>query len=222
MGRRTDIDWPAIEVDVKLGMISMRQIARKHKVAESNLRARAKREEWQRGEGDAVRVATKAALSAANTARAQEIGAEIGAQQARLYEGGLREIAWGAAEVAAEHQAVARSAMKAAVDLLRLIEAASQVNDVIAFELEQCRVSDRARAAAIDKLLGLRSRVEMLDRWAGAFSKLASTEREAHGMNSSEQHSSLDELLIRIANEREQGSEPATDANAGVTDRRIT
>jgi hypothetical protein len=210
MGRRTDIDWGAVQVDVSLGAVSMRQIAKKHGIAESNLRAKAHREGWSRGTGEAVRQATQQALAATAMAKATQIGAEIGAEQVRLYEAGLKEATLTAVEVSREHQMAARRGMAAALGLLSELEVAAQIKDLIASEVEACRVDDAARAAAIDKLLGLRARVESLDRIAGALSKFTAMEREAHGMDEAEQRSDIDEFLLKIHADRQSRQERAT------------
>jgi hypothetical protein len=62
MGRRSDIDWEAIERDYRIGQLSLRQIAEKHEVTLSAIVRRAKKYEWVRDLSDQVRAQTKAAL----------------------------------------------------------------------------------------------------------------------------------------------------------------
>jgi hypothetical protein len=211
MGRRSDIDWLAVQADVRLGALGIRQIAKKHGIAESNLRNKAQREGWERGDGAAVRAAAIEADAAVAAARAKEIGAEIGAEQVRLYEAGLRKATLTAVEVAAEHQAAARKGMELAVDLLAELQLASQIKDLIGIEAQSCREDDAARAAAIDRLLGVRGRAETLDRLAGALAKLTAVEREAHDMNKVDQPNDMDQFLLRMHEDRELKARQAKD-----------
>jgi hypothetical protein len=142
-------------------------------------------------------------MDVAATASVQTIGAQIGAERARLYEVGLKKATLTAVEVASEHQGTVRRAMKLAQDLLAELECATELKELTAIEVAACRDDDAARAAAIDKMLGARGRVETLDRWAGTLAKLTAVEREAHGMNTNEQRTSMDDLLIRLAAERD-------------------
>jgi hypothetical protein len=88
--------------------------------------------------------------------------------------------------------------------LLNELEAASRAHALIQDEISRCRIDDPSRGALIDKLLGVKPRVEALDRWAAATAKIVGMEREAHGMNSPDSGSSeIDNLLRRIASERD-------------------
>lgn len=62
MGRRTDIDWEAIERDYRCGQLSIRQIAERHNVAVSAITRRSKKEEWSRDLSAEVAKQTKAKL----------------------------------------------------------------------------------------------------------------------------------------------------------------
>jgi hypothetical protein len=203
LGRRSDINWPAVQADYALGALPVRQIARLHGIAESNLRVKAEREQWTRGTGEAVREATREALKTASDQRARKIGEEIGAEQARRFEEHLYDAAMPASVVQLQHQLAARRGMDVAMRLLQELETATKLRDVIEAEVAACREDDQARAALIDRLLGLRALIESMDKWASACSKITNLEREAHGMNSEERRSDVDDLLLKIAAERE-------------------
>ena len=79
-GRRSDIDWEAVERDYRIDKHTNRQLCTKYGIADSGLRKRAKEKGWQKDLTHAVCVATKAALIAEKLARAEIIGAQIGAQ----------------------------------------------------------------------------------------------------------------------------------------------
>lgn len=205
MGRRSDIDWPAVQADYALGALPIRRIALKHAISDSNLRRRAEREQWERGNGDAVRAATQEALKVAANERARKIGEEIGAEQAQRFEEDLYQAAMPASEVQLQHQLAARRGMDVAMNLLKELEVAARQRAIIEAEIAACRENDAARAALIEKLLGVRALIESMDKWASAFAKITSAERQAHDMNSEHQKSDIDALLLKIAAEQAKG-----------------
>ena len=204
MGRRSDIDWNAVEVDFRVGLVPVRAIARKFQISDSNLRARARREGWTRADGEAARVAVRTAAAAATRQQAQEIGAAIGAEQAQQMRQSAIDVVLSATEVHLEHRRASRRAVAVAMGLLAELEVAANAGELLAAEVAQCQADDPGRAAVVDKLLGLRGRVETLDRWASAFARLTSAERESIDADGEGKQSTLDELLIKIAKEREQ------------------
>lgn len=62
MGRRSDIDWEAIERDYSIGQLSLRQLAKKHEVTLSSITRKIKKDEWTRDLSEQVRTQTKAGL----------------------------------------------------------------------------------------------------------------------------------------------------------------
>ena len=62
MGRRSDIDWEAIERDYSIGQLSLRQLAKKHEVTLSSITRKIKKDEWTRDLSEQVRAQTKAGL----------------------------------------------------------------------------------------------------------------------------------------------------------------
>ena len=207
MARRSNIDWPAVEAEYRAGFVSVRALARRHGIADSNLRARAKRESWTREDGDAARIATREAMTAVTKKSAREIGAEIGANQARKFEAVVGQTALSATEVVQEHRCALNRARAAALLLLdEICQGASEV-DVVRDDLVRLGPIDLARTARVEKALGLRGRVETFDRWAGAFAKLASAERAAYQLDqAADQGSELDQLLKRVAITRNSAS----------------
>lgn len=72
MGRRSDIDWEAIERDYRIGQLSLRQIAVKHEVAVSSIVKKQKAGKWTRDLSEQVRVQTKAELIRLAAEKARE------------------------------------------------------------------------------------------------------------------------------------------------------
>lgn len=76
MGRRSDIDWEAIERDYRIGQLSLRQLAAKHEVALSAITRRQKKENWSRDLTDQVKAQTKARLIELAAKEAHEKGTQ--------------------------------------------------------------------------------------------------------------------------------------------------
>src|SRR5271155_1531999 len=64
VGRRNDIDWPAIERDFRIGQFSLRQIAANHGVNPASVSRRATKEAWPQDRSEEVKERTRAALIA--------------------------------------------------------------------------------------------------------------------------------------------------------------
>jgi hypothetical protein len=76
MGRRSDIDWEAIERDYRCGQLSIRQIAERYTVAVSAITRRSKKDAWSRDLSAEVAKQTKAKLIECALSDAHEIGTE--------------------------------------------------------------------------------------------------------------------------------------------------
>jgi hypothetical protein len=207
MSRRSDIDWGPIEVEFRVGAMPIRQIARKYGVADSNLRRRATQEGWTRDAGDAARRAARQEIAASSTECARQIGAEIGAKQAQAYRATLEEAVLSSMQVEREHQVAARRGMELAMRLLEELESACACTKMIQAEIEACGETDSSRAALIDRQLGIKARVDALDKWAGALSRVTGVERQAHRLDAEEKGNEIDAFLLRIHREREKDGE---------------
>lgn len=62
MGRRSDIDWEAIERDFRLGQFTLRQIGDKHGVSAGAISRKAEKEKWEQDLSDEVKERTRIAL----------------------------------------------------------------------------------------------------------------------------------------------------------------
>lgn len=158
--------------------------------------------------------ATREALATVSAERARRIGADIGAEQAQRYEACLEEVAMSSSEIKMQHRLATRRGMNVAMDLLREIELAALAKSQIEEELARCQIDDPARAVLIDKLLGLRGRVDTVDKWATALSKIADAERRANDMDAESKASDVDALLLRIhADKQAQGQASPRDGS---------
>jgi methionine synthase I (cobalamin-dependent) len=63
MGRRTDIDWVAIERDYRTGRFTDRQLGKLHGVNHASIGRRATRDGWAKDLSDEIKTRTRAALA---------------------------------------------------------------------------------------------------------------------------------------------------------------
>ena len=201
MGRRSDIDWEAIERDYRIGQLSLREICRIHGIAMSGLTKKAKDNGWKRDATKAVAVAVKTAIvtERANFAeelarQAPEIGREIGTQIAKAAATGLSgEVAAAAALGTIRnriHADIADAGLRAATDMLAEIRA---LNDqefkegLRVFLLERSDPNDADAAKTIDKmvakLFALPERARSLDTILAAAAKGVAIDRKANGLD---------------------------------------
>lgn len=170
MGRRSDIDWEKIEKDYRLGSISIADVAKKHGVALSGLKGKAKAKGWTRDLTKVVQAATNAGITEerANYAkelaeRAPEIGREIGRKLAEAANSGLDTSVAAAAALG-----VMRNRLHADIADEILNAGRGMIAEVRAITAADVPVQDRARAldtiaSAINKAVGVDRKANNLD-----------------------------------------------------------
>lgn len=199
MARRAGIDWHTIAVDYQLGIESIKQLAKKHGVAESNLRRRAKAEGWGRDGAEAVRQARQSAMQEVKQ-RVDEIGARIGADSARLGQEVLEGAVIDSVEVVAHHKRIARYAMLQAQAILVELNSISGLSPKQQEDLKVLAQIDPATAALVERSASLRGRADTLERVASIIARIAIVERQAHDLDREEsgKKSEVDALLLRV------------------------
>ena len=186
MARRSKenaIDWEAVERDFRIGALTNKELAAKHGVADSNIRARAKKYGWTKDLTETVRVATKAAVIADAQARASEIGAEIGAKQAGETVGAVEAQVGENLRAIKSHLAWADRMKRLAHKAMDEIEATLAARHLIAAEVEALSADSPMRAGFVEKMLGTKGVVEALDKTGALMTKVVSVERESLGLN---------------------------------------
>lgn len=206
-GRRSDIDWEALERDFRIGTLTTKEIATLHGVAYSTLRSRIKDCGWVRDLSETVRIATKAALLDDAKARAVEIGTRIGVEIGT--KSALDQISGVEAQVGENVRAV-RSHLEASDRLKRIanglmddLEDAMSGQRLIATEIEKLAEDDPARAAFLRKATELKSKVETADKLGSVVSKYVMIDRQALGLDSEKAsgNSNYEDMLRAIAKE---------------------
>ena len=176
MGRRSDIDWEAIEADYRAGALSERKVAEKHQVSYSTLRAKIKSQGWTRDLSRMVEHATKAALiekakkdaeRAAQSAQAeqsaQEIGAGIGARRADNVLAGIQATVNQRVAVITRHQEAARAGADLAAKLIEeLVQISDRKADIEALADAIKGNDDTVAAGELCKLTSVGSRAATL------------------------------------------------------------
>lgn len=198
MGRRSDIDWEAIERDVRLGQLTLGEVCKKYSIARSSLNKKMKDNGWDRDLTETVKAATKAAIQAERAIRskelsdsAYEIGREAGKEIGRLSDSGvISDIqAIAASNVIADrrHRIIAEKIVSIASALHEELEQVSGRTKDIKDLIDAVSANDDTEeiASELRKILSLPSRANVLDKLAGAATKAITIEREILGLNDS-------------------------------------
>jgi hypothetical protein len=217
-GRRSDIDWEAIEKDYRIGHLSVADIAKKHRVALSGLKRKAKLAGWTRDLTPIVQIATKAAITQERADHAKklaeqapEIGREIGRAIQMSANSGLDDNVAAAAALGTMrnrfHADIAASGLDVArglMDEMSLLNNADLREGLRAFMAGQIDDGDdEARKkldASIRKLFGVENRAKNLDTILAAVAKGVAIDRKANGLDDKDQgkEEGFEELLKRI------------------------
>lgn len=181
MGRRSDIDWEAIEADYRIGRLTVRAMEAKYGVRAETIVRHMKRLGITRDLSEQVRAATRAKVLAeaidqsstdakvkiksAVDAAAEEGARLIGGHKSTL--GGLREVA---AEMMQELRALGAARRAGLSD-----EAIMQIGAQIGL--------DPAEVRAVIEANSLPVRASVADRLAGVLAKLIPLERKSYGLD---------------------------------------
>lgn len=152
MGRRSDIDWEAIERDYRIGQLSLRQIAAKHEVALSAIVRRQKKEGWTRDLTEQVKAQTKARLIDLAAKEAHEKGTQsIQADAESVHAAAATN-----AQIVSDHrkdiQAETSRSKKLASKLDELMASATSGRDIsLLVSTHESLVRSRARLIALER-----------------------------------------------------------------------
>ena len=194
MGRRSDIDWEKIEKDYRLGAISIADVAKKHGVALSGLKGKAKAKGWTRDLTKVVQAATNAGITEerANYAkelaeRAPEIGREIGRMVAEAANSGLDTSVAAAAALGVMrnrlHADIADEILNAGKDLIAEVKSLRGDPQTMQSLLMAVVKSDPDAAKRLSKAISLPDRARTLDTIASAINKAVGVDRKANNLD---------------------------------------
>lgn len=204
-GRRTDLDWEAIETDYRISQLSIRQIATKHGTEASSITRKAKKHSWVRDLSAAVRVATKAKVRAAVIEETQRNATEC--TQHVFSEVDKAANANTAVIVGHQRRAGRLSGLfeKIATELEFVTDAPAEIKTLIVSLAEV----DPEAAAKIQQLASLTSRNNNLKTLSETLDRLTKIERMAYGLDEKENTpaATIDELIKAIDEEHRAKSE---------------
>lgn len=135
MARRNDIDWEAIERDYRSGQLTLVDVAKKHGVSDSQIRAKAKKNEWPRDLSVAIEQRTKEKISAIDISEIVEQSAKESAQKsAALIKSAIEQASDVAAGVVIKHRASIKMEMERAQSIEAILDehmsSAESVRDI--------------------------------------------------------------------------------------------
>lgn len=194
MGRRSDIDWEKIEKDYRLGSISIADVAKKHGVALSGLKGKAKAKGWTRDLTAVVQAATKAGITEerANYAKelaekAPEIGREIGRRVSEAANSGLDTSVAAAAALGIMrnrlHADIADEILGAGKDLLDEVRALRGTPESVESLLLAVSQENANMARSLAKALSMQERARTLDTISAAVGKAVGVDRKANNLD---------------------------------------
>lgn len=147
MARRNDIDWEAIERDYRAGQLTLVYVAKKHAVSDSQIRARAKKEQWTRDLSAAIEQRTKEKIATIDVAAIVEQSAkESAGKSAALIKDAIEQASDVAAGVVIKHRAGLKLDLERAEIVSSLLEnALSQaegIKDIVSVTQAMKNLSD--------------------------------------------------------------------------------
>lgn len=191
MGRRSDIDWEAINREYVAGQLTIRQIADRHGVAPSAITRKAKALEWERNLGDAIKERTKAKIAQIDIAHIIEQSAQEDAQKsAQTLKKAIEEASDVAAGVIVRHRADIRLQQERAARLEALFDEMIDKTPSTTVDadsrVEALNVGDVFKLSQTFKAI-IESRSKLMDK-----------EREAFGIESGDKGGDDKDLNIEV------------------------
>lgn len=169
-------DWEAIERLYRAGMLSVREIARRHGLSDMAVRKRAARDAWERDLSARVQEAVRNSLVRAEVRANPEKDDEV-----------IEAAASRAVAVVVEHRgAVAR--MRGTVAALQARLDDLLANQSVAEALAAAEPNGAAKVALV-RATSLAEQARTLDKMANTLSRLIPLERQAHGIDDRPQDS---------------------------------
>ncbi len=152
------INWPAIEIDYRAGVKSLRVLAAEYGISHGAINKRARRDGWSRDLSARIaertrEMVSRAAVSAEDTAVSRAAERTVVEANATLQ-----------ADIILAHRTDIQAARALVVSMLGELDAAGQAREE----------------------LSLSSRAGIVDKLSGALSRLVALEREAFGLNRGE------------------------------------
>lgn len=182
--QKKEVDWPALGLDYRSGVKSMRLLSREYGISTARIGQVAAEREWSRDLAVRIKARTQAKLD--RSVLDSKLDAETHASEDQVIEANA-QIQTG---TILRHRADIRRARKVAVTLLEELEIATADNALLG-ELGKLMRSPDANgidklAEVYKKIIAFPSRVDVMRKLADTLKTLVGLEREAFGIDSKE------------------------------------
>jgi len=204
---RNNADWEAVRVDYCAGQMSIREIARKHDVAESYIRRRAKENGWERDLSGKVqeRVRSKLVRTVERTPSAQE--------EVRTTKRTDAEIIEAAAETAVQvvqiHRRDVRNGRTICATLFAELRDTSDNREIIAECIESETQDDTSptRRNQMMKAISLPTRARAMLDLSAAMKNLVAVERQAFSLDDKQDKQDGKTIVLNMSRRRSNPDE---------------
>lgn len=176
------INWPAIEIDYRAGVKSLRVLAAEYGISHGAINKRARRDGWPRDLSARIaertrELVSRAAVSAEDTAVSRAAEKAVVEANATLQ-----------ADIILAHRTDIQAARALVVSMLKELDLVSQNRDQLEQMAEAVTADDKSgrRQELFERAISLPSRAGAVDKLSGALSRLVALEREAFGLNRGE------------------------------------
>lgn len=204
---RNNADWEAVRVDYCAGQMSIREIARKHDVAESYIRRRAKENGWERDLSGKVqeRVRSKLVRTVERTHNAQE--------EVRTTKRTDAEIIEAAAETAVQvvqiHRRDVRNGRMICARLFAELQDTSDNREIIAESIDSETQDDTSptRRNQMMKAISLPTRARAMLDLSAAMKNLVAVERQAFSLDDKQDKQDGKTIVLNMSRRRSNPDE---------------
>lgn len=186
-GPKTRVDWDGVKALWRTNTLSNQQIANRFECSEAAIRAKAKREDWQRDLADSVRSRIKEELvrADAESVRASHAHASESNNKPLSDDEIVAAAALGPVEVVRQHRQDITQARQLASDLFHELRASTALREQIEEEIAVVTRDDKSpqRRQAMYRAVGLNGRTSALKDMSQAMRNFQTLERQAWNMD---------------------------------------
>jgi hypothetical protein len=176
MGRRSDVDWEAIERDYRLGNLTNTELAQRHGVGRGSLLRKAKKEGWTRDLSAEVRARTRAALIG-NESRGVADSSRPASDVDRVVATNV--------EVIERHRQMLAKGAEVTAKILAELDEATEHREEIEEAIEEETAGDRSgkRRQMMLKAVSVASRASALNAISNAVRNFIAAERRSFNLD---------------------------------------
>lgn len=175
------VDWEAVEREYRLGVRSLREIGQEYGVTEGGIRARARKNGWDRD------LSAKVAARAETLVRKEAVRSELRSTQVANERALVEASAEALKDVLLGHRADIRKAREVVKNLLRRLEGVTNAEEMdIQSLILAVGQNDPAAANGLAKVLSMPNMVQSVKGLTDALKNVIGLERQAFGLKDGE------------------------------------